>query len=104
HAPGQHGHGELRALAIAQAAAGRAGQRHPARARSAGEMSPLPLVALGTLLVVLIMTALWLLGIRNKNFSYVDIGWSGNFTLLAFLYAALAEGWQTRKWLIAAMY
>lgn len=67
-------------------------------------MSPLPLVALGTLLVVLIMTALWLLGIRNKNFSYVDIGWSGNFTLLAFLYAALAEGWQTRKWLIAAMY
>lgn len=67
-------------------------------------MSPLLLVALGTLLVFLIMTALWLLGIRNKNFSYVDIGWSGNFAVLALLYAALAPGWETRKWLIAATY
>ncbi len=45
-------------------------------------MNPLLLMALGTLLVFLIMTALWLLGIRNRNFSYVDIGWSGNFALL----------------------
>ncbi|WP_116811646.1 DUF1295 domain-containing protein [Steroidobacter cummioxidans] len=67
-------------------------------------MSPLLLVALGTLLVFLIMTALWLLGIRNRNFSYVDIGWSGNFALLALLYAVLAPGWETRKWIIAAMY
>lgn len=67
-------------------------------------MNALSLVALGTLLVFLIMTALWLLGIRNRNFSYVDIGWSGNFALLAVLYAALAPGWETRKWVIAAMY
>jgi steroid 5-alpha reductase family enzyme len=67
-------------------------------------MSPLLLVALGTLLVFLIMTALWLLGIRNKNFSYVDVGWSGNFAVLALLYATLAAGWEMRKWIIAAMY
>jgi len=67
-------------------------------------MSPLLLVAFGTLLVFLIMTALWLLGIRNRNFSYVDIGWSGNFALLALLYAAFAPGWEMRKWIIAAMY
>ena len=67
-------------------------------------MSALLLIALGTLLVFLIMTALWLLGIRHRNFSYVDIGWSGNFALLALLYAALAPGWETRKWIIAAMY
>jgi steroid 5-alpha reductase family enzyme len=67
-------------------------------------MSPLLLVALGTLLVFLIMTALWLLGIRNKNFSYVDVGWSGNFAVLALLYATVAAGWETRKWIIAAMY
>lgn len=67
-------------------------------------MNALLLIALGTLLVFLIMTALWLLGIRNRNFSYVDIGWSGNFALLALLYAALAPGWETRKWIIAAMY
>ncbi|MBL8269472.1 DUF1295 domain-containing protein [Steroidobacter sp.] len=67
-------------------------------------MTPLLLIGLGALLVFLIMTALWLLGIRNKNFSYVDIGWSGNFAVLAILYAVLAPGWETRKWIIAAMY
>ncbi len=67
-------------------------------------MSPLLLIALGTLLVFLIMTALWLLGIRNKNFSYVNVGWSANFAVLALLYATLADGWETRKWIIAAMY
>lgn len=67
-------------------------------------MSPLLLVALGALLVFLIMTALWLLGIRNKNFSYVDVGWSANFAVLALLFATLADGWETRKWLIAATY
>lgn len=67
-------------------------------------MSPLLLVALGALLVFLTMTALWLLGIRNKNFSYVDVGWSANFALLALLYATFAGGWETRKWTVAAMY
>ncbi|MBM0104534.1 DUF1295 domain-containing protein [Steroidobacter sp. S1-65] len=67
-------------------------------------MSPWLLVTLATLLVFAIMTALWLLGIRNRNFSYVDIGWSGNFAVLALLYAALANGWDTRKWIIATMY
>ena len=67
-------------------------------------MSALVLAALGMLAVFLVMTALWLLGIRNRNFSYVDIGWSANFTLLAVMYATLAEGWQTRKWVIAAMF
>src|SRR5688572_13841399 len=67
-------------------------------------MSAWMLVAIGTLAVFLVMTALWLLGIRNKNFSFVDVGWSANFTLLAVIYAALAGGWPTRKWVIAAMF
>jgi steroid 5-alpha reductase family enzyme len=62
------------------------------------------LIALGALTVFAIMTALWLLGIRNRNFSYVDIGWSANFAVLALLYANFADGWPTRKWVIAAMY
>jgi steroid 5-alpha reductase family enzyme len=62
------------------------------------------LVALGTLMVFLVMTALWLLGIRNRNFSYVDVGWSANFALLALVYATFAGGWPTRKWIIAAMF
>ena len=67
-------------------------------------MNPFELAALGTLKVFLVMTALWLLGIRNRNFSYVDVGWSANFALLALLYATFGEGWPTRKWVIAAMF
>jgi steroid 5-alpha reductase family enzyme len=65
---------------------------------------PLVLLLLGTLLVVAVMLGLWLLGIRNRNFSYVDIGWSVNFALLAALYAALAPGDLQRRLVIAAMF
>lgn len=67
-------------------------------------MTPLMLAGLGTLTVFLIMSALWLLGMRNRNFSYVDIGWSANFAVLSLLYAAFGDGWPTRKWIIAAMF
>lgn len=67
-------------------------------------MTPLPLVTIGALTVCLLMTALWLLGIRNRNFSYADIGWSANFALLAPIYATLGGGWPARKWVIAAMF
>jgi steroid 5-alpha reductase family enzyme len=66
--------------------------------------SALILCAYGLLAVFLIMAALWALGIRNRNFSYVDVGWSANFAVLAVLYAALGEGWPMRKWTIAAMF
>lgn len=67
-------------------------------------MSAPLLLGLGLLAVVLVMSALWLLGLRRRNFSYVDIGWSANFALLALLYAALADGAPARRWLIAGMY
>jgi steroid 5-alpha reductase family enzyme len=58
----------------------------------------------GTLVVAAIMLGLWWLGIRNHNFSYVDIGWSVNFAVLAVLYGALAPGYLPRRALIAAMF
>jgi steroid 5-alpha reductase family enzyme len=58
----------------------------------------------GAATVVAIMTLLWGLGVRKRNFSYVDIGWCANFAVLALLYAALGEGWAVRKWLIASMF
>ncbi len=61
-------------------------------------------VGIGLSLVMVIMTVLWLLGLRARNFSYVDIGWSANFAILAVVYASLAPGWPLRRWLIAAMY
>ncbi len=65
---------------------------------------PASLLLLGMLLVVAVMFALWLLGLRNHNFSYVDVGWSVNFALLAALYAALAPGDLTRRLIIATMF
>jgi len=65
---------------------------------------PLVLLLLGTLLVVAVMFGLWVFGIRNHNFSYVDIGWSVNFALLAALYAALAPGDMQRRVVIALMF
>src|SRR5262245_48173101 len=64
----------------------------------------LHLSALGFIAVFVIMTLLWLAGIAKKNFSYVDVGWSINFAVLAVLYATLASRWTTRKWVIAAMF
>lgn len=66
--------------------------------------NPWLLLALGTALVVLIMLALWLLSLRNRNFSYVDIGWSANFAVLGVLYAWLAPGYPLRRFLIGALF
>jgi steroid 5-alpha reductase family enzyme len=61
-------------------------------------------IAIGALAVFLSMSLLWWLGIRRRNFSYVDIGWCANFAVLAVIYAALGEGWAWRKWVIASMF
>ena len=66
--------------------------------------SPGLLLLAGTLLVAAIMFGLWRLGIRNHNFSYVDIGWSANFAVLAVLYALLAPGYLPRRALIATLF
>src|SRR5262245_355483 len=62
------------------------------------------LFLIGTLLVVLIMFGLWLFSLRNNNFSYVDIGWSANFAVLAVLYALFAPGLPLRRMIIAGMF
>ncbi len=66
--------------------------------------NPWWLLLLGTAVVVAIMFALWQLGIRKRNFSFVDIGWSVNFAVLAGIYAWLAPGYLPRRLLIAAMF
>ena len=66
--------------------------------------NPWLLLLIGTLVVVAIMFGLWWLGVRTHNFSYVDIGWSVNFAVLAVLYAWLAPGDLSRRVIIAAMF
>jgi steroid 5-alpha reductase family enzyme len=66
--------------------------------------NPWLLLAVGACAVIAIMFTLWLVGLWRANFSYVDIGWSANFAVLALLYGALAPGYAPKKWLLAAMY
>jgi steroid 5-alpha reductase family enzyme len=67
-------------------------------------MSTLALLLAGAAAVVLVMTLLWLVGIKNRNMSYVDIGWSANFALLALVYGLLGAGAATRRALLASMF
>lgn len=62
------------------------------------------LLALGAIAVCAVMLALWIVSVGNRNFSYVDIGWSANFALLALLYVALAPGWLPRKVLVGSLF
>jgi steroid 5-alpha reductase family enzyme len=66
-------------------------------------MTALPLLACGAVAVALVMTLLWRLGIRHRNMSYVDVGWSANFALLAVLDATLGGGAPPRRAVIGAM-
>ncbi len=62
------------------------------------------LLAIGAVACAAVMLVLWVLSIGDRNFSYVDVGWAGNFALLALLYGFLAPGWVPRKILIAALF
>jgi steroid 5-alpha reductase family enzyme len=67
-------------------------------------MTTADLLAAATLLVVASMTGLYVLGLRRGNFSYVDVGWSGNFALLALLCGLGGAGDPGRRLLIGTMY
>ena len=62
------------------------------------------LFLLGTLLCVASMSLLWLYGRRARNYSFVDLGWSAHFALLAVLFGLAGTGWPLRRALIGGMY
>ena len=66
-------------------------------------MSGWGLFVLGLGLAVALMAAAFVVSLRIRNFSIVDIAWSVIFTPLVLLYATLAEGYGPRRTLIAAM-
>ena len=66
-------------------------------------MSGPSLFLLGLGLSAGLMAAVFLVALRIRNFSIVDIAWSAVFTPLVLLYATLAEGYGPRRALIAAM-
>jgi steroid 5-alpha reductase family enzyme len=54
-------------------------------------------------LAAALMAAVFLVSLRIRNFSIVDIAWSASFTPLVLLHAILGEGYGPRRALIAAM-
>jgi steroid 5-alpha reductase family enzyme len=66
-------------------------------------MSGPGLFVLGLGLSAALMAAAFVVSLRIRNFSIVDIAWSATFTPLVLLYATLGEGYGPRRALIAAM-
>ncbi len=66
-------------------------------------MSGAGLFGAGVALAAALMAAAFLVAVRIRNFSIVDVAWSALFTPLVVLYAALAQGYPQRRALIAAM-
>ncbi len=67
-------------------------------------MSFLSVFFVGLALILTLMTLLWLLSLRLKNSSIVDIFWGTGFVLAGWLYFALTpDGLQLRKLLIAGL-
>lgn len=67
-------------------------------------MTFIQIYLLGLAVVLVLMTLLWLLSLRLKNSSIVDIFWGTGFVITAWLYFAFTpEGFLIRKLLLAAL-
>lgn len=53
--------------------------------------------------MALLFAATFAVARRLDNYGIVDIVWSYAFGVLAILYAVVGDGWETRRWIIAAM-
>ena len=67
-------------------------------------MTFLQVYAIGACLILALMSALWLVSLRLRNSSIVDIFWGPGFVLANWLYFALTpDGFPARKWLIGGL-
>lgn len=60
-------------------------------------------LAISSALVAVLFSVLWLAQLRTRNAALVDVGWTLSLPMLALVHAALAPGWATRSWILAAM-
>ncbi len=66
-------------------------------------MNAWTMLAIGTAVALSMMFGVWLLHIRMRNASIVDVAWSAGIGILAVLYAALGGGDPVRRALVALM-
>ncbi len=50
-----------------------------------------------------VMLVLWLVQLRTKDATEVDVAWAANLGVLALLYAARGEGLPERRWLVGGL-
>jgi steroid 5-alpha reductase family enzyme len=63
----------------------------------------LTLILQGWLAAAAVMLVLWCVQLRTRNAGIVDVGWAGVTGGLAVLHAALGEGDEGRRWLLAIL-
>jgi steroid 5-alpha reductase family enzyme len=63
-------------------------------------MEFLAIFGTGFLVILLFMTAIWLLSLLVKDSSIVDIFWGSGFIVVGLAYYLLTDGWQSRKVLL----
>lgn len=65
--------------------------------------SPWMMLGIATAAVVGLMFLLWVIHLFTGNASVVDPGWATGLALCAFVYALLGDGYEPRRWMVAAM-
>ena len=60
----------------------------------------LMIILIGLLIIVTIMSILWLVHLKTKNASFVDIGWATGILIMSFLFFLFLDGYQPRKNLV----
>jgi steroid 5-alpha reductase family enzyme len=63
----------------------------------------LSFLSLGTAIACLLMGFIYWAARRLDNYGVVDIAWSWGFALLTLIYAGLAGGDSTRKWIVSTL-
>lgn len=66
-------------------------------------MHPLPLAVTALAACCLVFALAFRFARRIDNYGVVDVLWSYAFGPVALLFAALADGWAPRRWLVAAL-
>ncbi len=66
-------------------------------------MHPLALILVALAASCALFAACFVVARRLDNYGIVDVVWSYAFGPVAALYAALADGWAPRRWLVAAL-
>lgn len=60
-------------------------------------------LATAGLSVVAMMTMVWMLGVKLRNASIIDIFWGLGFVSLGWLYFVMTDGFELRRWLVLGL-